>query len=70
MPPVANSESKATAVAAKAAQQLEEILGDIDGGNVSASAAQRAYLAGACQALKQLAGTQRGSADAPPSGAV
>jgi hypothetical protein len=53
---VANREPEETSLATKAAQQLEDTLEAIDSGSVTASAAQRAYLAGACQALRQLAG--------------
>lgn len=62
---MANSESEHTSVAAKAAQQIERLLEDIASGSVTASATQRAYLAGATEALRQLAEAPRGASDAP-----
>lgn len=67
---MAGCESEATSVAAKAAQQLEDLLEDIDRGRVTASVAQKAYLTGASHALKELAEALPCPAGAPPSGAA
>jgi hypothetical protein len=67
---MARGESEGTSVAAEAAQQLEDILQAIDGGRVTASATQRAYLTGASHALKELARALSDPAEAPPSGAA
>jgi hypothetical protein len=64
---VTKSESDVASVAATVAQQLQDTLEAIDSGNVTASAAQRAYLAGASHALKELAQALTDPAPGDPS---
>jgi hypothetical protein len=52
---VTSNEPKSGSFEAEAAQQLRSILEDIDAGSLSASAVQRAYLAGAADVLGSLA---------------
>jgi hypothetical protein len=52
---MASNESRAGSIEAEVAQQLKSVLEDIDAGSLSASAAQRAYLAGAADTLGSLA---------------
>jgi hypothetical protein len=56
---VARNESTAGAIGAEAAQQIKSVLEDIDAGSLTASAVQRAYLAGAADTLESLAAAAR-----------